>query len=88
MLKKYGFQELNDLYAAVGYGGLASIYVVTRLLEEQRLHEAPIPKQNLRSSPPRSSISSSAPRRPRASSWKGWRASRCALALLQPGTWG
>ncbi len=51
MLKKYGFQELNDLYAAVGYGGLASIYVVTRLLEEQRLHEAPIPKQNLEELP-------------------------------------
>mgnify|MGYP004460669863 FL=1 len=47
MLKKYGFQELDDLYAAVGYGGLASIYVVTRLLDEQRLHEAPTPKQNL-----------------------------------------
>lgn len=51
MLKKYGFQELNDLYAAVGYGGLASIYVVTRLLEEQRLHEAPTPKQNLEELP-------------------------------------
>ena len=47
MLKKYGFQELDDLYAAVGYGGLASIYVVTRLLDEQRLHEAPTLKQNL-----------------------------------------
>ena len=51
MLRKYGFQELNDLYAAVGYGGLASIYVVTRLLEEQRLHEAPTPKQNLEELP-------------------------------------
>ena len=47
MLKKYGFQELDDLYAAVGYGGLASIYVVTRLLDEQRLREAPTLKQNL-----------------------------------------
>lgn len=51
MLRKYGFQELNDLYAAVGYGGLASIYVVTRLLEEQRLHEAPSPKQAIEELP-------------------------------------
>ena len=51
MLRKYGFQELNDLYAAVGYGGLASIYVVTRLLEEQRLREAPSPKQALEELP-------------------------------------
>ncbi|MBQ8537458.1 MAG: bifunctional (p)ppGpp synthetase/guanosine-3',5'-bis(diphosphate) 3'-pyrophosphohydrolase, partial [Clostridia bacterium] len=45
MLKKYGFQELDDIFSAVGYGGLASIYVVTRLMEEQRMREAPaLPK--------------------------------------------
>ncbi len=45
MLKKYGFFELDDIYGAVGYGGMASSYVVTRLLEEQRLREAPaVPK--------------------------------------------
>jgi len=47
MLRKYGFQELDDLYAAVGYGGLASIYVVTRLLEEQRMREAPAPTRSV-----------------------------------------
>lgn len=47
MLRKYGFQELDDLYAAVGYGGLASIYVVTRLLEEQRMREAPAPARTM-----------------------------------------
>ena len=45
ILRKYGFQELNDIFSAVGYGGMASVYVVTRLLDEQRLHEpAPAPK--------------------------------------------
>ena len=45
MLKKYGFQELEDIYGAVGYGALASVYVVTRLLDEQRQQQpAPAPK--------------------------------------------
>ena len=43
ILKKYGFFELDDIYGAVGYGGMASTYVVTRLLEEQRLRETPAP---------------------------------------------
>ena len=41
MLKKYGFFELEDIFGAVGYGGMASSYVLTRLLDEQRLKEAP-----------------------------------------------
>ncbi len=41
ILKKYGFFELEDIYGAVGYGGMASTYVVTKLIEEQRLREAP-----------------------------------------------
>ncbi len=36
ILRKYGFIELDDIYAAVGYGGMASVYVVSRLVEEQR----------------------------------------------------
>ena len=40
MLKKYGFQEVEDIFGSVGYGGMASVYVVTRLMEEQRAHEA------------------------------------------------
>ncbi len=39
LLKKYGFQELEDIYGSVGYGGMASAYVVTRLIDEQRAHE-------------------------------------------------
>ena len=40
MLRKYGFQELNDIYASVGFGGMAAVYVVTRLMDEQRLQQA------------------------------------------------
>ena len=45
ILKRYAFSELNDIYGAVGYGGIASAYVISRLLEEQRKAEAPaLPK--------------------------------------------
>ena len=45
LLKRYAFQELDDIYGAVGYGGIASVYVVSRLLDEQRKQEAPaVPK--------------------------------------------
>ena len=45
ILEKYGFQELEDIYGAVGYGGMASVYVVSRMLEEIRAREpAPAPK--------------------------------------------
>lgn len=45
ILKRYAFQELDDIYGAVGYGGIASAYVIGRLLDEQRRLEAPpIPK--------------------------------------------
>jgi len=40
ILKRYAFQELDDIYGAVGYGGIASAYVVGRLLDEQRKDEA------------------------------------------------
>ncbi len=39
ILKRYAFSELDDVYGAVGYGGIASAYVVSRLLEEQRKSE-------------------------------------------------
>ena len=42
ILKRYAFQELDDIYGAVGYGGIASAYVVSRLIEEQRKAEAPL----------------------------------------------
>ena len=40
ILKRYAFAELEDIYGAVGYGGIASVYVVSRLLEEQRKAES------------------------------------------------
>ena len=42
ILKRYAFQELDDIYGAVGYGGIAAAYVISRLLEEQRKQEAPV----------------------------------------------
>ena len=39
LLKKYMFQELDDLYGAVGYGGVAAVYVLTRLMDEKRKKE-------------------------------------------------
>ena len=39
ILRRYAFSELDDVYGAVGYGGIASAYVVSRLLEEQRKSE-------------------------------------------------
>ena len=51
ILRKYGFQELDDIFAAVGYGGMTSAYVVTRLMDEQRLKEPAAPK--IEEAPPR-----------------------------------
>jgi len=42
ILKRYAFAELEDIYGAVGYGGIASAYVVSRLLEEQRKTETQV----------------------------------------------
>ena len=45
ILKRYAFSDLEDIYGAVGYGGISSAYVVSRLLEEQRKAENPaLPK--------------------------------------------
>ncbi len=45
ILRKNGFQEADDIFGAVGYGGLTAAYVVARLTEEQRAREpAPPPK--------------------------------------------
>ncbi len=41
LLKRYAFAEMEDIYGAVGYGGIASAYVVSRLIEEQRKAETP-----------------------------------------------
>ena len=39
ILRKYGFQEINDIYSAVGFGGMAAMYVVSRLMDEQRAQQ-------------------------------------------------
>ena len=43
ILRKYGFQELDDIFGAVGYGGMASQYVVSKLIEEQKAREPAAP---------------------------------------------
>lgn len=42
ILRKFSFADLNDLYAAVGCGGITAAHVVTRLREEQKSHEKPL----------------------------------------------
>ena len=39
ILRKYGFQEINDVFSAVGFGGMAAMYVVSRLMDEQRAQQ-------------------------------------------------
>ena len=41
ILEKYGFQSLDDIYSAVGYGGMASVYAVGRMIDEAKAH-APV----------------------------------------------
>jgi GTP pyrophosphokinase len=41
LLRKYAFYEIEDIFAAVGFGALASGNVIARLLEEQRRLEKP-----------------------------------------------
>ena len=40
LLKRYAFNDTEDIYIAVGYGGIASEYVISRLVEEQRKLDA------------------------------------------------
>ena len=42
LLRKYMFQDLEDIYGAVGYGGVASAYVLSRLIDEKQKREAPV----------------------------------------------
>lgn len=43
LLRKYMFQEIDDIYGAIGYGGVAAVYVLSRLMDEKNKHEAPQP---------------------------------------------
>jgi len=47
LLRKYGFTDFEDICGAVGYGGMAAVYVVSRLIEEQKSHEAPPEPQHV-----------------------------------------
>ena len=42
ILRKFSFADVDDMYAAVGSGGLTSVQVVTRLVEEQKNHDKPL----------------------------------------------
>ncbi len=42
ILRKFSFTDIDDLYAAVGAGGITAVQVVTRLCDEQRNHEKPL----------------------------------------------
>ena len=44
LMRKYGFPEMEDIFGAVGYGGMSSSYVVSRLMEEQKAREPQVPK--------------------------------------------
>ena len=41
LLKKYMFQELDDLYGAIGYGGVAAVYVLSRMMDEKQKKDVP-----------------------------------------------
>ena len=36
IVKKYGYHSIEDVYAAVGYGGMTTNQVLTRLIEEYK----------------------------------------------------
>ena len=41
ILHKYMFNTLDDLYGAIGYGGVASVYVLSRMIDEKTRRETP-----------------------------------------------
>ena len=41
LLRKYSFSEMDDIFGSVGFGGISSAYVVSRLMDEQKAHTAP-----------------------------------------------
>ena len=64
ILRKFSFVDLDDLYAAVGCGGITAAQIITRLRDEQRSKEKPLvpvmPLQPLENAQPkRSNVGSS-----------------------------
>ncbi len=48
LFKRYSFQSLEDMYSAIGFGGLSAMQAVNRLVEEYRKeHKADIPEPKL-----------------------------------------
>ena len=43
ILRRTGFTDFDDICGAVGYGGMAAVYVVSKLIEEQKAKEEPVP---------------------------------------------
>ena len=42
ILRRFSFSDAEDLYAAVGSGGLTSVQVISRLVEEKKNHDKPL----------------------------------------------
>ncbi len=45
LLKRYAFNDLENLYGAVGFGGLTAVYVISRLMEDLRKDSEQTQKQ-------------------------------------------
>lgn len=76
MLKKLCFTSLDDMYAAIGYGGISALKVVGRLREDIQRIITSIRRNGRRRSPWRTSRSSCVPlcpSAPRASRGSWWR---------------
>ncbi|MGI6238027.1 MAG: RelA/SpoT family protein [Christensenellales bacterium] len=48
LFKRYSYQSMDDVYAAIGFGGLSTMQVVNRLVEEYRKdHKSELPEPKL-----------------------------------------
>ena len=64
IFKKYGFTSLEDLYSALGYGGITTGAVISRLVDEYR-------KANEQETVPESIVREPKPERPRSTADNG-----------------
>ncbi len=42
VLRRFSFADLDDMYAAIGCGGITTVQIITRLREEQQNHDRPL----------------------------------------------